>query len=176
MRFLPIGLPPTARNWSVFLACSRPAEIPSRAPSRSGVAQPFRRFTLGLSWVCFLAAVLCFQHSNGFVPSKLRACRVRWLPSCTLDSWQSAIGRASPFKIRQNHAENRCKQLITKAILAVGSFLVEMAYLDENKCFILMGSFAAAGRDLRPCRSSASDRRSRWLGYRLAVFWFAHSK
>jgi len=30
----------------------------------------------GFVWVCFLAAVLCFQHSNGFVPPKSSACRV----------------------------------------------------------------------------------------------------
>jgi hypothetical protein len=70
-------------------------------------------------------------------------------------------GGGNPFKIRRNRAQNRCKQLRTKAILAMGSLLVEMAYLAENNCFILMVSFPAAGRDLHPCRPSASDLRFR---------------
>jgi hypothetical protein len=51
--------------------------------------------------------------------------------------------------------------LKTKAIIAMGSLVVEMAYLAENKCFILMGSFPATGRDPRPCQSPASNLRFR---------------
>jgi hypothetical protein len=43
----------------------------------------------------------------------------------------------------------------------MGSLLLEMAYLAETKRFILMGSLAAAGRDLHPCQSPASDPRFR---------------
>ena len=51
----------------------------------------------------------------------------------------------------------------------MGSLLVKTVHLAENKCFILMGSFAAAGRDLHPCRPSASDLRFRRFGYQTAI-------
>ena len=51
----------------------------------------------------------------------------------------------------------------------MGSFGVEITYLADNKCFILMGSFAASGRDLHPCQSPASDLPFRRFGYRIAI-------
>jgi hypothetical protein len=54
----------------------------------------------------------------------------------------------------------------------MGSLLVEMAYLTETKCFILMGSFAAAGRFLHPYQSPASALRFRRFGYRMAISGF----
>jgi len=78
-------------------------------------------------------------------------------------------GGCNPFKIPRNRPRNRCKQLRTKVILAMGSLLVEMAYPTENKRFILMGSFAAAGSDLHPCPPSASHLCFRRFGYRTAI-------
>jgi len=60
--------------------------------------------------------------------------------------------------------------LITKAILAMGSLLVEMAYPSENECLILMGSFAAAGPDPHPYPSPAFHLPFRRFGYRIVPF------
>jgi hypothetical protein len=117
---------------------------------------------------CFINDILALPGSTLFI-SGANPCRASCqgiMPSVNRDGSSPLpsvtrnlqSGGGNPFKIRRNRPRNRCNQLITEVILAMGSLLVEVVYLDENKCLIVMGSFAPAGRDLHPCRPSASDR------------------